>query len=74
MLIVRNDDRPGMIATVSGALADVDINITNIHVGQSPSGASALQVLATSELVPAAVVERLSAVDGIVSVHAVALG
>ena len=61
MLVVRNDDRPGMISTVAGALGDVDINIANIHVGQSPSGASALQVLATSQPVPADVVERLAA-------------
>jgi D-3-phosphoglycerate dehydrogenase len=73
MLMVRNDDRPGMIAAVSGALADVAINIANIHVGQSPSGESALQVLTTSQPVPAAVVERLAQLEGIVSVHAVEL-
>ncbi len=73
MLVVRNDDRPGMISTVAGALAEVDINIANIHVGQSPAGASALQVLATSQPVPPEVVERLTLVDGIVSVHAVEL-
>jgi D-3-phosphoglycerate dehydrogenase len=73
MLVVRNDDRPGMISTVAGALAEVDINIANIHVGQSPAGASALQVLATSQPVPPEVVERLALVDGIVSVHAVEL-
>ncbi len=73
MLVVRNDDRPGMISKVAGALADVEINIANIHVGQSPAGASALQVLATSQPVPPEVVERLALVDGIVSVHAVEL-
>jgi D-3-phosphoglycerate dehydrogenase len=73
MLVVRNDDRPGMISTVSGALAEVGINIANIHVGQSPSGLSALQVLATSQPVPPDVVDRLAQVDGIVSVQAVEL-
>ena len=73
MLVVRNDDRPGMISTVAGALAEVEINIANIHVGQSPAGESALQVLATSQPVPPDVVERLALVDGIVSVHAVEL-
>ena len=47
MLIVRNDDVPGMIATVAGALADAGINIDDMHLGHSADGAAAMQVLAT---------------------------
>ena len=42
-------------------------------VGQSPSGVSALMVLATSSAVPAEVVAQLQALDGIHSVHAAEL-
>ncbi len=72
MLIVRNDDVPGMIATVTSALRDAGINIDDMHLGHSQEGAAAMQVLATNEPVPAPVVDALRSEDGIVSVHAVA--
>jgi predicted regulator of amino acid metabolism with ACT domain len=71
MLAVRNDDVPGMIATVTSALAAAGINIGDMHLGHSQAGAAAMQVLATSEPVPADVVEALRRTDGILSVHAI---
>jgi D-3-phosphoglycerate dehydrogenase len=72
MLVVRNDDVPGMIAGVTSALAAASINIGDMHLGHSSAGAAAMQVLATGEPVPAEVVETLRRADGIVSVHAIA--
>jgi D-3-phosphoglycerate dehydrogenase / 2-oxoglutarate reductase len=71
MLVVRNDDRPGMIAFVSGALSDANINIDDMHLGRSERGEAALQVIATDVSVPAEVRDIIRAGDGIVSVHAV---
>jgi D-3-phosphoglycerate dehydrogenase / 2-oxoglutarate reductase len=71
MLVVRNDDVPGMIATVTSALAAAKINIGDMHLGHSQTGAAAMQVLATSEPVSAEVVEALLRADGIVSVAAI---
>jgi len=65
MLVVRNDDRPGMIAVVASALGDRNINISNIHVGVSPAGEAALMVLALSEPAPSALLEQLRAAAGI---------
>jgi D-3-phosphoglycerate dehydrogenase len=73
MVVVRNDDRPGMIGTVGTLLGDAGVNIADMDVGQAASGASALMVLATSQAVPAEVVERLQAADGIISATAVDL-
>ena len=73
MLVVRNDDRPGMIGAVGTLLGDAGINIADMDVGQTASGVSALMVLATSQAVPAEVVERLQAADGIISATAVEL-
>ena len=72
MLVVRNDDVPGMIATVTSALRDAGVNIDDMHLGHSPEGAAAMQVLATSVPVPDEVVAALRQVDGIVSVAAIA--
>ena len=74
MLIVRNSDTPGMIGTVGSILGAAAVNIADMHVGQSPSGESALMVLATSQSVPAEVQDQLRAADGVQSVAAVDLG
>ncbi|MGZ4694056.1 MAG: phosphoglycerate dehydrogenase [Acidimicrobiales bacterium] len=73
MVVVRNDDRPGMIGAVGQLLGGAGINIADMDVGQSAAGVSALMVLATSQSVPPEVVDQLAATDGIVSVHAVEL-
>jgi D-3-phosphoglycerate dehydrogenase len=72
MLVVRNDDVPGMIAAVTSALAAASINIGDMHLGHSLAGTAAMQVLATNESVPVEVVEALRRADGIVSVAAIA--
>ncbi len=72
MLVVHNDDRLGMIALVTGALAEAGVNIANMALGKSPGGDTALMVLATDATVPAEVVRGLAAQAGILDVHAVA--
>ena len=68
MLVVRNDDRPGMIGKVGTIVGEAGVNIADMDVGQSATGASAMMVLATTEAVPAEVCDQLRAVPGIVSV------
>jgi D-3-phosphoglycerate dehydrogenase len=70
MLVVRNDDRPGMIGIVGTIVGEAGVNIADMDVGQAASGASAMMVLATSAPVPAEVCAKLRAVEGIVSVDA----
>ena len=72
MLVVRNDDRPGMIGLVGTALGDAKVNIADMDVGRSSSPGSAVMVLATSEPTPAAVIDRLRNEPGITSVHVLA--
>ncbi|HEX5268791.1 MAG TPA: phosphoglycerate dehydrogenase [Acidimicrobiales bacterium] len=73
MLIVRNEDRPGMIGVVGTLLGEERISISNMAVGQSPAGGAALMVLSTETAVPAEVVERVAATPGIIDVHRVVL-
>lgn len=70
LLVVRNDDRPGMIAFVTGIVAEAGVNVDDMHLGRSSGGQAALQVLATDVAVPPAVQDQLRAGTGIVSVHA----
>src|SRR5262249_21184903 len=74
MLVVHNDDAPGLIGRVGTVLGDAKINISNMDVGQSRSGEAALMVIATETPVPADVVEKLSQQPGVQSARAIDLG
>src|SRR4051794_36018598 len=53
MLVVHNEDVPNMIGGVTSALGDASINISDIHVGRSPTGEAALMAIATDTPVAA---------------------
>lgn len=71
LLVVRNEDKPGMIGRVGTIVGTAGVNIDDMAVGSSPEGERALMVLATDRPVPADCQQDLLAVDGIVSVAAV---
>jgi len=70
LLVVRNDDRPGMIAFVTRVVAEAGVNIDDMHLGRSSAGQASVQVLATDVAVPAEVQGLIAGGDGILSVHA----
>jgi len=70
MLVVRNEDRPGMIARVTGVLGDASINIDDMHLGRSPEGTAALMVLATDQKPSEDVLAAIRALPGVVSATA----
>ena len=74
MLVVRNDDRPGMIGVVGTALGDAQINIADMDVGRLPGEGSAIMVLAITSPAPAELVDSLRKTAGIVSVHPLCCG
>ncbi len=69
---VRNDDRPGMIGIVGSVLGKAGVSITNMAVGQSPEGNTALMIVATAEPVAADLLGELLAQDGIISIDTLA--
>jgi D-3-phosphoglycerate dehydrogenase len=73
MLVVHNDDRPGMIGVVGSLLGAEGVNIADMDVGRSPRGEAALMVLATDAPIAADVVARLQAEPGIQSARAIDL-
>jgi D-3-phosphoglycerate dehydrogenase / 2-oxoglutarate reductase len=73
MLVVRNDDRPGIIGAVGIALGEAGINISDIHVGRSAGGDSALMVVAVDSVASDDIVGALRGIDGVVSVHPITL-
>jgi D-3-phosphoglycerate dehydrogenase len=67
LLIVNNDDRPGVIGRVGTILGDAGVNIDDMDVGRSSAVDGALMVIATSEPVPPEVAEALRGAEGILS-------
>ena len=73
MLVVRNDDRPGMIGLVGTVVGDAGVNVENMTVGHDAGAATAVMVLTTDQAVGAEVVASLAEREGIVSVHGIDL-
>jgi D-3-phosphoglycerate dehydrogenase / 2-oxoglutarate reductase len=73
MLVVRNDDRPGMIGLVGTALGVAGISISSMAVGPSPTAATALMVISTIAPASDAVVDQLRGEEGILDIHRVSL-
>ena len=70
MLVINNDDRPGVIGSIGMIIGDAELNISDMDVGRVPESDRAVMLLATTEEVPAAVLDELRAAPGILSVDA----
>jgi D-3-phosphoglycerate dehydrogenase len=73
MLVVRNDDRPGMIGVVGVVLGDAGISISSMAVGPSPEAGTALMVLSTDRPAPDEALDRLRGDPGILDLHRISL-
>jgi D-3-phosphoglycerate dehydrogenase len=68
MLVVTNDDRPGVIGTVGTILGNAAVNIADMDVGRVADEGRAVMLIATVGEVPGDVVESLRSAPGILSV------
>ena len=71
LLVVRNDDRVGMMALVTATVAEAEVNIADMRLGRSPGGGTALAVITSDQEIPASVRDRLSGQPGILDVQIV---
>ena len=68
MLMVTNDDRPGVIGTVGTLLGDAGVNIADMDVGRAEEAGTAVMLIAPTSPVEPATVDALRAAPGIISV------
>jgi len=68
MLMVANDDRPGVIGTVGTLLGNAGVNIADMDVGRAEREGTAVMLIAPTAEIPAEVVESLRGAPGIISV------
>ena len=73
MLVVRNDDRPGVIGRVGTILGEAGVNISDMNVGRGADDVGALMVISTGQAPTVAVLERLEQADGVAEVFLINL-
>jgi len=73
MLVVRNNDKPGMIGRVGTVLGGEGISIDQMSVAPNPNAKTALMVLSTPSATPKSVVDALNASEGLFGIHVITL-
>jgi D-3-phosphoglycerate dehydrogenase len=73
LAFLRYQDRPGMVGTVGGILGTAGVNIGGMQVARDTKGGHALVALSVDSVIPAHVLEEISAAISAVSVRAVDL-
>lgn len=73
MLVVRNDDRPGMVGAVGNALGAAHINIADMALGRNAKGGTALAIIAIDQAANKAVLDSLRAIDGVLDARDIEL-
>lgn len=74
MLLIENDDHPGVVGSVGGVLGELGINIARMQLGLRPGGTTALQLLNVEPEPDQAALERLRAIQGMRRVQLIDLG
>lgn len=67
-LIIRNTDKPGMVAEVTAALARHHINIAQMHLFRNAKGEDAVMVVETDQSIPESEILELHEQEGILKV------
>lgn len=70
MLMVTNDDRPGVIGTVGTLLGDAGVNIADMDVGRAQAAGTAVMLIAPTSELDGSTLDALRAAPGIISVRA----
>ena len=72
-LVVRNQDRPGMIGRIGMTLGEGGVNIDAFELSRRSKGGVAMALIRTDEPVAPSIIEELQRMSGILRVHAIDL-
>ena len=67
-LIIRNEDKPGQVAEVTGVLSRRQVNIATMQLYRDMRGGFAVMVMESDQPIQAAAIEELRSLEGIVRV------
>jgi D-3-phosphoglycerate dehydrogenase len=73
MLVIRNQDTPGVIGRVGSILGDARINIANFALGRSETAPEAVGLVNVDSDIPAEVLEAIRGLAQVARAHLVHL-
>lgn len=73
MLIVRNDDQPGVVGRVGTFLGEHQINIAQLYLSRNKAGGTAMSLYQVDSALDAATLDELSKVPHVLSVKQISL-
>jgi D-3-phosphoglycerate dehydrogenase len=68
MVVITNDDRPGVIGTVGTLLGDAEVNIADMDVSRVEGSGTAVMLIAPTAAIPEATLVALRAAPGIIDI------
>lgn len=74
LLLVKNDDTPGVVGHLGGVLGQHDVNIARMTVGRKPGSGRAVMLIEVDNEVSPAVLAEVTTVPGVREARALALG
>ena len=66
-LIVRNDDRPGIVGAVGTALGEAKANIANLSLARNKCDGNALSIIEIDDALETSVMEKIRTIPGVLS-------
>ena len=69
MLVVKNEDKPGMIGQIGTLLGGAQVNIANMQVSRNQENASAMMLMTVDNAVSKDVLKMLTGFAGITAAY-----
>ncbi len=73
LILYRNIDKPGMLASVGKILADAKINIAGLSLGRIEKGKEALTVISIDSRADSSILNQISSTKGIINIYSVGI-
>lgn len=73
LIIIKNEDRPGMVGKIGTILGENNINIASMQVGRQAARQSAVSVLTVDEMVNDEILNAIRSIDGITDAYYITL-
>jgi len=74
VLLIKNDDTPGVVGHLGGVLGERSVNIARMTVGRKPGSGRAVMLIEVDNEVPADALAELTRVPGVREARAISLG
>lgn len=73
LVIIKNDDTPGVVGRIGTKLGEHSINIARMNVGRKPNGGRAIMLIEVDANVPENVIADLMKIEGVREARAITL-